>query len=233
MSNLSESISIKNIVNGLLLKEGKNNDDFARYLQVAVDGIRDMHIHDFDVVATKVVSVDSTTKTFNFPTDYVRYESVSTVVNGMWWTYTKKDELVPLTDDDSTTIQSTMPNVSDVLLTHGLTDGGGHNLYYFKEDRKNSRFIVSGFTPDVVVLRYVSNGLSSDGDFTIQGYAKMALEAWIRWRMSEYDNEPISHQDRKDRRYKEERRKMRMVTEPTVDEIMDAIYATTGQGTRR
>lgn len=233
MANRSSLITIDQLVRSLLFKEGKNNDDYLRYKQIVCDGLRNMHIHDFNVIATKVVSVDSTTKTFNYPDDYVRYESISTVSDGRWWTYTIDKRLVPLNDDTQTAIQSSMPNVATNAFADGLSDGGGYNHYYFKPDDKNRRMIVSGFDADVVVLRYVSNGLNTSGDVNVPDYAALALEAYVRWKISAYDKEPVYIRRENENDYKQARLEMRKVNLPTADEIYDSIYKTTGQGPRR
>lgn len=233
MADRSSLITIDQLVRSILFKEGKNNDDYLRYKQIVCDGLRHMHIHDFNVIATRVVTVDSTTKTFNYPTDYVRYESVSTVHDGRWWTYTRDERLVPLKDDTQTSIQDSMPNVANNTFATSFSDGGGYNHYYFKPDDKNRRMIVSGFDADTVVLRYVSNGLNTSGDVNVPDYAALALEAYVRWRMSAYEKEPVYIRRENESDYKEARLEMRKVNLPTADEIYDSIYKTTGQGPRR
>ena len=235
MANQSSLISIDKLVGALLFKEGKNNDDYLRYKQVVCDGIRNMHIHDFNVVVTKVVSVDSTTKTFDYPDDYVRYTSVSTAFDGRWWTFTRDDRLVPLQDDSaiSQDIQSSIPNVATTLTGTSLSDGGGRNNYYFKPDDKNRRFLVGGFDADVVVLRYISNGLNTSGDVNVPDHAAIALEDWTRWRMSIHNREAVHVQGNNENIYIKSRLAMRKVALPNLDEIYDTIYRSSGQGARR
>ena len=233
MANIDTQLSIDKFVRQLLFKEGKNNDDYLRYKQVVCDGLRHMHIHDFNVEVTKVVTVDSTTKTFDYPDDYVRYTSVSTVFQGRWWTYTRDDKLVPLEDDDSTTIQSSIPNVTQTDLGVSLSDGGGKNLYYFKPDEANRRMLVGGFDADIVVLRYISNGLNTSGDVYIPDYAILTLEDFVRWKMSIYDRDPMSTRETNKKDFKLSRSEMRKVLLPTLSEIYDMIYKSSGQGVKR
>lgn len=233
MADRNSLTTIDQIVRRLLFKEGKNNDDYLRYKQEVCDGLRNMHIHDFNVVATKVVTPDPTTKSFDYPEDYVRYESISAVFGGQWWTYTKNKNIVPLKDDDDTEIQSSMSNIADSIIQSGYASGGGINNFYFDNDDKNRRFIVSGFDADIVVLRYITNGLNTTGDILVPDYAVLALEAWVKWRMSAHNNDPVYQRKENENDYKNFRLDMRRVLRPSADEIYDAIYKSTGQGARR
>lgn len=237
MANISGLIPLDAFVRRLLAKEGEDNDNYMRYMQIACDGIRDMYIHDFHVEVTKVVTVDSTTNTFNFPTDYVRYVAIATPIDGRWWTYTREDGMVPLNDDDTSTeagadnsvaIQGNLPNISELEVSPSLGQAGGHNQYYFREDRRNRLFQVAGSTPDTVVLKYVSNGINSDGLIYLPDYSTLAIEDYVRWKLGDYDQEAESHIYRKEQQYIKSRRKMRQVNRSTITDLKDVIYRTAG-----
>ena len=228
MANISSLISLDAFVRRLLLKEGKDNDDYMRYMQISCDGLRDMNTHDFQVELTKVVTVNSSTNTFAFPTDFVRYLAIATVINGRWWVYTRDDKMAPLEDDDSTTIQSSLPNVAEYRTFPSLGQAGGENKYYFTPDFKNRRFQVGGYTPDIVVLKYVSNGLDADGDINIPDHAALALEDYDRWKIADYNKEAESHIFRLKKQYDETHRRMRQVHRSTLQDLRDAIYSTSG-----
>lgn len=228
MANISSTISLDAFVRRVLAKEGVDNDNYMRYMQIACDGIRDMHIHDFSIEATKIVTVNATTNTFSFPTDYVRYIAIATPIDGRWWVYTRDDAMVPLKDDDAGSVLTSLPNIAESGIVSSLGDAGGKNKYYFKPDYKNRRFQVGGYTPDIVVLKYISNGIDSAGDINIQDYAALALESYVRWSIADYDGIAESKILRLERQYKERRRKMREVHRPTIQDIRDVIYATSG-----
>ena len=228
MAYISSLISLDAFVRRLLAKEEKDNDHYMRYKQIACDALRDMHMHDFSVEVTKVVTVNSSTNTFSFPDDFVRYLWVATPIDGRWWKYTRDDDMVPLEDDDSTTIQSSLPNIADYNYSSSYGDGGGNNRYIFKPDYENRRFQVSGDTPDVVVLKYISNGIDSVGAINIPDYSLLALEAYVRWAIADYDGIAESKILRLEQQYIKARRKMRAVRRPPIRDIQDTIYATTG-----
>jgi hypothetical protein len=229
MANISSLISLDSFVNRLLAKEGNDNEDYLRYMQIAAEGLREMYIHDFHSVATKIVTVNTTTNSFAFPTDFVKYIAIATPIDGRWWTYTRDDTMVPLNDDDSTAIQTSLPNVSDYHIADSLGQAGGWNKYYFTPDYKNRVIQVGGFTPDIVVLRYVSNGIDSTGSITVPDYAIPCLEAYVRYCIADFDQEAESRVERLKRRYDEQRRKMRQVQRPTLLDIIDSIYKSSGQ----
>ena len=228
MANISSLISMDAFVRRLLAKEGKDDQDYMRYMQIACDGLREFHTHDFSVEVTKVVTVNATTNTFAFPTDYVRYIFIATVIDGRWWTYTRDDEMAPLSDDDSVAIQSSLPNVATFNTLDSYGQAGGWNKYFFRPDHKNRRFQVGGFTPDIVILKYVSNGIDSTGDINIPSYALPALESYVRWNIADYDDHAESTILRLESQYIKARRKMRQVHRPTMQDIVDTIYASSG-----
>jgi len=228
MANISGLISLDAFVRRLLGKEGKDNEDYIRYMQIACDGLRDMYIHDFEVEVTKVVSPNANTKRFSFPADYVRYTAIATPIDGEWWSYTKEDGMVPLTDDDGVTILSSLPNIADMNIAPSRSDGGGTNRFLFKEDRKNREFQVSGDTPDIVVLKYVTNGLDSGGDISIPDYVLPALEAYVRAEIADFDMIAESHVLRLKAQFKEKRRMMRSVHRPALQDLIDVLYKTSG-----
>jgi len=228
MANISSLISLDAFVRRLLGKEGKDNDDYIRYMQIACDGLRDMYIHDFEVEVTQIVTVNASTNRFSFPADYVRYTAIATPIDGKWWLYTKEDGMVPLTDEDGTAILTTLPNIADTNIAPSRSDGGGTNRFLFKEDRKNREFQVSGDTPDIVVLKYVTNGIDSAGSITIPDYVLPALEAYVRAEVADFDMIAESHVLRLKAQFKEKRRMMRSVHRPTLVELLDVIYRTSG-----
>jgi len=228
MANISSLISLDAFVRRLLGKEGKDNDDYMRYMQIAVDGLRDMFIHDFEVEVTKVVTPNASTNRFSFPTDYVRYTAIATPIEGRWWTYTQENGMVPLTDDDGTAILTTLPNLAETNPAPSRSDGGGTNRYYFTEDRKNREFQIAGDTPDVVVLKYVTNGIDSAGSINLPDYTTLAIEAYVRLNIHDYDGAAESTILRLDKQYKAARRKMRQVHRPTLQDLVDVIYKTSG-----
>lgn len=230
MANISSLIPLDAFVRRLLVKEGKDNDDYMRYMQIACAGLRDMHTHDFEVEVTKVVTVNASTNRFSFPSDFVKYKWIATPRDGRWWIYTKEQDLVPLTDDDDVpnTILTALPNIANTNIATSMSDGGGQNRYYFKPDYKNREFQVAGDTPTIVVLKYITNGLDSEGDINIPDYATLALEAYVRAEIADFDAIAESHVIRLKAQYEKKRKMMRKVHRPTLQELKDIIFETTG-----
>lgn len=229
MANISSLISLDAFVRRLLGKENFTNDDYIRYMQIACDGLREFNEQHFDVEVTKVITVTTLTNTFSYPSDYVRYTMIGTPIDGRWWYYTRDHQMVPLNDDDGVAIQSSLPNVSDFQFPTDLSSGGGTNRYYFREDNKNRRFQVGGFTPDIIVLKYVSTGIDSTGDIQIPSYSTAALEAYVRLNVADYDDHAESTVSRLQKQYDNKVRSMRRVLRPTLEDLKDAVYATSSQ----
>lgn len=228
MANISSIISLDAFVRRLLAKEEKDNDDYMRYMQIACDGLENLTTHDFDLEVTKVVAVDATTHTFSFPSDYVRYTALATPIDGRWWLFTRDQQIVPLTDDDGAAIVDSVVDVADYKFPTDFSSGGGWNKYNFREDRENRRFQLGGAIPEVTVLKYVSNGIDATGDINIPRYAARTLEYWIRKYIAEYDDQPEITIDRLNKQYDKARKEMRRIHRPTLQDIKDAIYETSG-----
>jgi len=228
MAYISSLIPLDSFVKRLLAKEGKDNDGYLRYMQIACDGLRDMHQHDFSVEVTTVVTVNSTTNSFSFPTDFVRYVWIATPIDGRWWKYTRDDEMVPLKDDANTDILTSLPNLANSTYSTSYGSAGGYNRYLFKPDYENSRFQVSGDTPDIVVLKYISNGINSAGTINIPDYVTLALEDYVRYKIMDYDSAAESKILRMEQQYIKSRRKMRAVRRPTIQDIRDTLYSSYG-----
>lgn len=233
MANISSQISLDAFVKRLLGKENKTNDDYLRYMQIAIEGLRNFHIQHYNIEVTKVITVDTTTSTFAYPTDYVRYTMIGTPIDGRWWYFTRDNEMAPLTDDDGTEIQTTLPNIADYVHPSDFSSGGGNNLYYFREDHKNRRIQVSGFTPSVIVLKYVSNGIDSGGDINIPDYSTLALEAYVRLNLADYDDHAESTIHRLKRQYDDRVKMMKRAQRPPLRDLIDTINATSSQLLRR
>ena len=228
MANVSSIIALDAFVRRLLAKEGKDNDDYMRYMQIACEGLENMTVHDFELEVTKVVTVNATTNTFSYPSDYVRYVAIATPIEGRWWLFTRDDQIIPLKDDDGATVVDSLVDVADYKFPTDFSSGGGWNKYNFREDQENRRFQLGGATPDVVVLKYVSTGIDADGDINIPRYSARTLEYWVRKYIAEYDDQPESTIARLNAQYDKARREMRTVHRPTLQDLKDAIYATTG-----
>lgn len=229
MANVSSLISLDAFVRRLLLKEGKDNGHYIRYMQIATDGLKDLYIHHFDVEVTSVVTVDTNTNTFAYPNDYVRYTMIGTPIDGRWWYFTRDLGMVPLSDDDGAEIMSSAVNLAEYHEVSSLSSGGGYNRYYFREDHANRRFQIAGFTPDIVVLKYVSNGIDSAGTINIPDYALPVLEAYVRLNMADYDDIAESTVQRLDRQYKDKLKQMRMAQRPPLQDLIDVLYSTSSQ----
>ena len=155
---------------------------------------------------------------------------IGTPIDGRWWYYTREDGMVPMNDDDGTEILADAVNIAEYKTPSDLGSGGGYNRYVFSEDQANRRIQVGGFTPDIVILKYVTNGIDSAGTINIPMYVQPALEAYVRWHLAEYDNPALSRIDWLERRFTKARRKMRTAQRPTLRDLIDTINRGSGQG---
>ena len=235
MADISSLTSVDNFILSLLAVEDKDNDEFFRYKQMAMEGLQEFNIQHFDNEKTVEVTPTGDGNTFAYPSDYVRYVMIGTPIEGRWWYFTREESMVPFEDDSDVAneINPLMPNIAEYNLPNDLSSGGGTNRYYFKDSPRNRTFQAGGFTPDVVVLRYVSTGITSDGDAEVPIHARNALQHYVRWRIADYDDWPESTTLRLERQMKEAIKSMKRAQRPTMQDIRDAISASSSQLLRR
>ena len=157
--------------------------------------------------------------------------------SGRKWSFTRDDGLIPTTstDDEGNEYLDADAgegvNLGEEVSYSGYGARGGINDYYFSIDHKNRRFIISGLSADFVILTYVSTGINATTATYIPRSAEESLEQFIRWKDSEYKDEPT--QLVKEQQFEKAVRKMKKFHAPSIPEIRDAIMRSSNQTLHR
>ena len=239
MAEIDGTMTVNAFVKKFLFKLGKNDDEYLRYLQIALDGLRHLYMHKLGYIESSKETVDTDTNTVDFPDDYVGFISLSVPVDGRMFTLTRDDSIVPTTSTDIAgdeyldSDDGEGVDLSEEYVPLGYGARGGYNDWYYTIDHKQSRFIISGRSADHVILRYVSSGINATSATSIPLYLEEVLECYIRWMVSDYDDEHRGIVGDKKQAYNAALRRMVKFNAPAIYEIKDAIMSTASQSIRR
>ena len=95
MAEVSSLTTVDKFVRKLLHKNRVGNAEYNRYLTLVVDGIQRLNFNYLGTYKTEKLSVDTDTKTVDYPDDCVRYISLSVDDgDGKMWTFTFDNKIL-------------------------------------------------------------------------------------------------------------------------------------------
>ena len=241
MAQISGTITYDRFVSDMLLKLDLSDDHYMRLMRIAADGMEELNMHHLNNIKDVKLTVATATNTIAFPTDYLGFISLSVPWYGRMWEFTRDDHLVITTDgtvglDEAyDTNDGEGVNVGDNGVVLGFGSRGGVNKYFYTIDNRKGRIAFSGFTPDHVILRYISTGIDNFDTTTntIPIPVKRSLDVYVRWMNADYLDQAQSKIFELERKYKEEVRKLKKFYGPTLNDIRDSIYRTSSQSIRK
>ena len=229
---------------------------YRRYMQLAIDGFRELKIKYINAPKVAYLAVDTDTKTVQLPTDYVDYVKIAVTQNGQVWTLTRNDKLhlpkgYQCGVDILTSSRQELENIdtsswggyyfTDHLYSgRWVTDmyaiGGGFNTAYYRIDEERRQIVLNGTVPnDEIILEYISTGINLCEDTLIPVQALGAIKAYIHWKRVEYDPRvPMGEKARKEALYYVQVRDLNFNEDMiTLDEYFDQLYETFKQTPKR
>jgi hypothetical protein len=239
MAEVSGVITVNKFVAKMLFKSGKNDDEHLRYLQIALDGLKQLFLQKVGYITNTKATIDTDTNTVDLPDDFMGLISLSIPDSGRMWTLTRDDSLIPTTsldinsDEYLDTDDGEGVDLSEEYVPIGYGARGGYNDWYYTLDLKKRRIIVSGRSVSHVIIRYVSSGINATEATEIPLSLEPVLEAWLFYKISEYNDEHRGIVGDKYQAYNRELRKFMKQGAPALYEIKDAIMSTASQSIRR
>ena len=228
----SGSIILKDVVNRILFRTGKDSGDYVYVYEEVISAIREINmLYSTQFKVTKI-GVDINTKTIPVPSDYLGLVYLGFPEGGRIHILTKDDELVTTTTMINGQETLTTSQGEGVPIGHGQTRGygatGGKNKYYYTYDAINGRFFINGTNLQFanIVLAYRSSGVS-DENTVIPIKLYPSIEYCVRMRMEERLEGDLRKAQYFDKRYEEEINKLKSFEAPTIDEIYDSFYKAT------
>lgn len=213
---------------------------FAEGAMYFLRGYRDFQL--FYATSIKEAWVDvSPIKTIDLPGDFLDFISVGIILNGEVWTISKSSKIPAPSDAMNQAFVDGRGEDDQIFRKSYKFSAQGANVEgYFNIDTAKNRIVLKDTflmqyetsPKKEVLLRYVSNGMSDDlRNSFIPAAAVNMMIAYVEWKLIASDPEKHTANLRNDKfnEYLMEAEKFTNLALPTADELLDAIYETSGR----
>lgn len=247
MNEIKSIVTIQNIVANVLLEmgeEARKGLEFG-YTQFAIR-IYKNYLKIFYLPNAKTVKLEiSDNGTVTFPNDMTKFIAVGFPHRAEFWTMTRRNQILLKLGEDCGEEEADMLDgvdtgdgedneLSDGSGYGGYAQSGGINEGYFKPDWENNRLIIKKFTGTHVRLKYVSTGISIDGDTIIPSIAQESMIAGVHWLRTRHDKKAfLADKISSKKEFREALRILKFASKPTVQEFYDIINRVAYQGLKR
>jgi len=192
MAHTASLINIETAVSRFLFKYKLPTEDALIFTEHACNCYRDFRLYDSNQVVTAKVTVNAN-RWIVMPDDMVTFVDLCTPVNGAWWSFTERKEIVNTTTFTGL-VEGRDADVGEgVDLTTPTTSGygakGGINDYNYTLDWEQRRIYVDGIESATVVLMYGSSGIETSGTTQIPEFITPMLDAYLLWKSSYWNPE--------------------------------------------
>jgi hypothetical protein len=233
MADTSGTRTLEDVVQILLVKTRRNESDYDLFLQLAIDGYRELRLHHVREGVKVVKKTPTSINTVDYPSDYISFVAIGVPLNGKLWTLSREDEIITTTtlSGGQETLDSSKGEGVDIpdYAWAGYGASGGNNIEgYYTLDDINRRIVLNSVTKTEVLLYYVSSGTDLTGTTYVPTKYVPALEAYIMYEDIKFDRN-IPSRIKQDL-FREWQRLSIMAAEvdlPTLSEIRDEILKTT------
>ena len=187
-------IKISEIIKSLLVQMGEQNENkFMQLLDIGIRGAKELAFDTTQEVKVAKLAVNDNL-TVDLPCDYINYRRIGVCSAGELKSLGLDTEMCLPTDFDScgdsiSYASSNLSNLNSVYWTGWPTDnvyglGGGNNIYgFYKIDKEANQIVLSSdFSGTHIVIEYISDGSTEDGEYQIHVFAEEALRSYIWWK---------------------------------------------------
>jgi hypothetical protein len=233
------------IVDEALLAVGDN--ERRRYGEAVMyfhRGYRDFNLFHNEAVTERWEPI-TPVHTVNLPEDFVRLLWVGVSLNGELFSFTRSNKIIsPVDSPLDETLDESRGETEAIVRTP--TSGYGAKAvnmeYYYTLDLERRRLVLKRPAIAVtkssdrseVLIGYVSHGVRQMDNTYIYADAANMLVAFIEWKLTEgkAGSVPAYLIEMKKQNYIESQRMYETLNMPSIDELYDAIYETSGQNVR-
>lgn len=188
--------------------------------------------------------IDATVRTIKMNDDCIRVTTVGVNIHGEFCSFTKSDDMVSPSDDldgelftDRNETESINRSPSD-----GYNAVGVNVEYYYKPDYEKRRIILNRAAVNTTrfadraeaLVKYISNNVDNLETARVPMDAANMLISFVEWKLvasmpKKYDSR---YRQEKQLEYERNETRYRLLMLPDIDELLDTIYETAGQGVR-
>ena len=216
---MSGSVTLDEVVKSLLIQEGEHTEHkYMQYLDIAIRGMKELSFDILQDIKIANLSINDNL-TVDLPKDFVNYARIGVCNNGRIETL-GFDERICL-DRDIDACGEELPNSSNkdgswvgnyrngeaVGGSYGLGGGQNKNGYYRLDREKNQLALSSEVKGGSIVIEYISDGSSVDGDMRVNTLSEEALRSYIYWKkVQRKRNTPLQEKELARRDFYNEKR---------------------------
>jgi hypothetical protein len=200
---LSNLVTLQNIVRNFLNDLNIYNDfEYKRYMQWAIRGYMKLHMDYLHQPEVEYLTVDSN-NIAHLPDDFVDYIRIGRISHGKIVTYSRNDNIMLPRGEIcfQNNVNSDLQNSENGSVAYYNWEQAPmkiFNIGFYRVDYEYNRIIFSGdMVGKEVVVEYVSNGISLDGNTYIPRKAQEPMIAWLHYQKALNDGEAQSMIDRR------------------------------------
>lgn len=229
-------LPIETVVNDFLFGYKKPTEDYFIYLQHACRCYQDFREYDSDQLVTLKVTF-TTNKWLTMPVDMITFVDLCIPLNGAWWSFTEKREIVNTTTFTGLVEGRDSAQGEGVDLTEPMTVGygaSGVNDYNYTIDWAARRIYVEGIDTGTGVLLYTSSGIETTGTTYVPSMTIPMIHAYLLHKETYWIPELARERQLRERDYTNARLSLRnLIYGLTYNQLRDIILGTSGQSPNR
>ncbi len=218
-------IKIGDIVESFMTKYRIPMNDFTNMLLFAFDCLRDNMSHTTRLYHSSVVTTDAN-GTLDMPDDMIDFIGIALAEEATLWHFTENSAI-------NTLVVSADNDAGDSSQGIGYGGRGGINSYYYKLDWTDRKIYTDGAEAKSVVVFYVSTGIRTDEETSVDVTMAPVIDAYLYWRLGELNAVAINEIDRRQQNYERAIRLASRYKLPPLRDIWDSMLKVTSPGLRR
>jgi hypothetical protein len=218
-------VKIGDIVERFVMKWRVPMNDFTNMLEFAFDCVRDHQSHTSRLYQSEELTTDAN-GTLDMPEGMIDFIGIALAGEKTLWYFTENGTL----NEREVTADG---DVGDGSEAYGYSGRGGINDYYYKLDWNERKIYTDGAEATNVVLYYVSTGIRTDEETSVDITLGPVIDAYLYKRLGELNGESINELERRSQEYEKAVRLASRYKLPPLRDVRDAILKTTSQGPRR
>lgn len=230
MPSLPSYITIDEVISEFMLQRNYKPQEYAKIYKLCLSIIRGINFFEYPIENKTVKLEMNANLIVDLPSDFVSLIRLGVPINGKIYTFTS-DEGIIVTTTDVDGVETLDQNYGEGVdinpsYNYGLGAKGGRNPEgYYKIDYDRKRIIFRNVKRSEVLLEYATTGVTLDGETYIPAILTDLIKASLAYELIRYDiNVPAYLKEDYLRQLQDEKRKVKMITLPSLQDIVDAYY---------
>lgn len=230
MPSLPSYITIDEVISEFMLQRNYKPQEYAKIYKLCLSIIRSINFFEYPIENKTVKLEMNANLIVDLPSDFVSLIRLGVPINGKIYVFTN-DEGIITTTTEVNGVETLDINYGEGVdinppYSYGLGAKGGRNTEgYYKIDYDRKRIVFRNVKRSEVLLEYATTGVTLDGETYIPAILTDLIKASLAYELIRYDiNVPAYLKEDYLRQLQDEKRKVKMITLPSLQDIVDAYY---------